>query len=313
MSLNIEGINCARCKAYLFNEDDIVYCPVCGAPHHRECYNALGHCALEELHGTELEYSKEKELEKIEKLSGNNDKSEKTNESFETVTCRMCGEKYSKNSRSCPRCNAPNFSAMNGFEYFDFLGGVPKDYKIAENVTADDAKRFVMANTHRYIPKFASLNKTKKISWNWFAFLFPSGWMISRKMFKNGIIAGVLTILATLITYPLNLSLYNLGVTSATTSAGLFLSLIEALPKIDAFAIVFAAVGGVADLAIRLFYAMFGDYLYKSHTISQITKIKSESDDVDFSYRKKGGVNILYFFIATLIMQYLPTIIIQFI
>ena len=49
MSLNTEGVSCVRCHAYLFPEDDIVYCPVCGAPHHRECYNQLGHCALEEM------------------------------------------------------------------------------------------------------------------------------------------------------------------------------------------------------------------------------------------------------------------------
>ena len=60
MSLNEKGLSCAGCKAYLFEEDDIVYCPVCGAPHHRECYNRTGHCALEELHGTENEYDAEK-------------------------------------------------------------------------------------------------------------------------------------------------------------------------------------------------------------------------------------------------------------
>ena len=32
MSLNTEGVSCVRCHAYLFPEDDIVYCPVCGAP-----------------------------------------------------------------------------------------------------------------------------------------------------------------------------------------------------------------------------------------------------------------------------------------
>ena len=58
MSLKTEGVTCARCHAYLFPEDDIVYCPVCGAPHHRECYNELGHCALEELHGTDKQYDK---------------------------------------------------------------------------------------------------------------------------------------------------------------------------------------------------------------------------------------------------------------
>ena len=63
MSLNTEGVSCVRCHAYLFPEDDIVYCPVCGAPHHRECYNQLGHCALEEFHGTDRQYDKVKARE----------------------------------------------------------------------------------------------------------------------------------------------------------------------------------------------------------------------------------------------------------
>ncbi len=312
MSLNIEGSSCARCKAYLFKEDDVVYCPICGAPHHRECYNALGHCALEELHGTDREYSKEKEMAALAELSQNTENSEDTN-SYNLVSCRMCGEKYDGKNRNCPRCNAPNLSAMNGFEGFDFLGGVPKDYKIDEDVTADEAKRFVIANTHRYIPKFATLNKAKKLSWNWFAFLFPCGWMLSRKMFKSGIIIGILTILANLITYPLNLTLYNLGVTTSASSADLIVSIAEVLPQIDVSAIIFAFVGFFADIIIRLFSGMYGDYMYKSHTVAQIKKIKSQSDDIDYSYRKNGGVNIFNFFIATLILQYVPTILIYFI
>ena len=58
MSLNDQNQTCALCHAYLFAEDDVVYCPECGAPHHRECYNKLNKCALEELHGTENQYDK---------------------------------------------------------------------------------------------------------------------------------------------------------------------------------------------------------------------------------------------------------------
>ena len=53
MSADLKGKTCGVCHAYLFPEDDVVFCPVCGAPHHRECYNKIGHCALEEAHGTE--------------------------------------------------------------------------------------------------------------------------------------------------------------------------------------------------------------------------------------------------------------------
>ena len=56
MSLSVEGQKCPVCHAYLFDDDDVVFCPICGAPHHRDCYNAIGHCALEDKHGTDEQY-----------------------------------------------------------------------------------------------------------------------------------------------------------------------------------------------------------------------------------------------------------------
>ena len=49
--MNYKGVSCPVCKQEFKEGDDIVVCPVCGAPHHRACYHQLGHCALEqELH-----------------------------------------------------------------------------------------------------------------------------------------------------------------------------------------------------------------------------------------------------------------------
>ena len=41
MSIRTEEEQCVVCHAYLFSDDDVVYCPECGAPHHRECYNGI--------------------------------------------------------------------------------------------------------------------------------------------------------------------------------------------------------------------------------------------------------------------------------
>ena len=51
------GLDCPACHRPFIEEDDIVVCPVCGAPHHRDCWNRLGHCACEESHGTDHELS----------------------------------------------------------------------------------------------------------------------------------------------------------------------------------------------------------------------------------------------------------------
>lgn len=277
MYLKSGELSCVRCKAYLFNEDDVVYCPVCGAPHHRECYNALGHCALEELHGTEKEYSREKIDEQKQQVE------EKKQE---------------------PKKNSAFVNQMGAFADFDFLGGVPADYDLGEGVTADEAKNFVLANTHRYIPKFAVLNSKNRVSWNWLAFLFPSGWMFSRKMYKSGIITALLTIAANCLSYPLSLKLYSLGFNTNGYLGENLSSITDMLPQIGLAVIFLALAGTFFDLGIRLVSALFGDYIYKKHTINSIKKINEESTDRLVDYRKKGGTNLLLFLLGTFIVQY---------
>lgn len=311
MSLNTEGVSCVRCHAYLFPEDDIVYCPVCGAPHHRECYNQLGHCALEEFHGTDRQYDKVKAREAEQNAA----EMPNTGENAEgLITCQMCHEKYDFALNACPKCGAPNIAKAGGsFVNFDFLGGVPADYDIGGGITADEAKRFVAANTPRYIPKFAVLNAKNKLSWNWLAFLFPCGWMLSRKMYKNGVIAGLLTAISTLFYLPFMNAVSNLGFSANETQAQLMQNIYEHLPKMGAAVLAAMLVGFILNIAVRLLSALFGDYLYKQYAISSIKTIRAESEDMDYDYRKKGGVNIFLFLIGTMAVQYLPALIAIFI
>lgn len=307
MSLNTEGVSCVRCHAYLFPEDDIVYCPVCGAPHHRECYNQLGHCALEEFHGTDRQYDKVKAREEEQAAA----EMPNTGENAEgLITCQMCHEEYDFALNACPKCGAPNIAKAGGsFVNFDFLGGVPADYDIGDGITADEAKRFVAANTPRYIPKFAVLNAKNKLSWNWLAFLFPCGWMLSRKMYKNGVIAGLLTVISSLFYLPFMNAINNLGTTPGETQAQIMQSIYEHLPKMGAAVIAALLAGFVLNIAVRILSALFGDYLYKQYAISSIKTIRAESEDMDYDYRKKGGVNIFLFLLGTMAVQYLPALI----
>lgn len=287
MSLNNKEINCALCHAYLFPEDDIVYCPVCGAPHHRECYNSLDRCALEEFHGTENQY---------DKLQAKKQTEQKPPEEEKTQTN--------------PQTQFPPFGQ---FANIDFLGGVPADYKLGQNVTAKEARDFVLSNTMRYIPKFARLTPKNKISWNFLAFLFPSAWFLSRKMYKNGIIAGLLSVIATLLTIPLNNTLYNLGVLGSSSYQEIMQTLTANISEISV-AVVFASfIGGILNLIIRIICGLFGDYWYKNHVVRTITEIKKESEDIRHDFQKYGGVNFFFFFVGLLAVQYIPAIIAIFI
>lgn len=283
MNSQNNGITCSLCHSYLFEDDDVVYCPVCGAPHHRDCYNRIGHCALEELHGTDRQYDKVKRAAEQENPP--------------------------KTENEKPNNDTYADSPFSGFNGVDFLGGVPADYQIDNGVTAKEARDFVLTNTMRYIPKFAKLNDKNKISWNFLAFIFPCGWFLSRKMYKHGIVTGLLTIISTLLSIPLNNTFYNLGIMDATTYPQMLTLLAENMGKISGAVLIASFIGGIFSFAIRIISALLGDYWYKSHAVSTIKEIKSSSEDIAFDFRKRGGVNLFLFFLGVLAVQYIPALI----
>lgn len=292
MSLNKTNEKCAVCQAYLFEDDDTVYCPECGAPHHRECYNSVGHCGLEQFHGTDSQY-KRSETQNQE-VTTKQEIGE--HESENTVVCNMCGAKYDKQENACPNCDTPNVAKFGGrFITFDFLGGVPSDTDLGEGVTAEEAKRFVVSNTHRYIPKFLKFKSGKKLSWNWLAFITPCGWFLSRKMYGIGAFLAALQIAFKILMFPIANIVYEyLPMIENQGAAGLSPELaVEILSKIGILPIVIVWGIALINLAIMLISAMFGDYIYKKHVISTIVKIKADSEDIDNDFRKKGGVNLL--------------------
>ncbi len=299
MSSEFKGLSCARCKSYLFEEDDVVFCPVCGAPHHRACYNALGHCALEELHGTENEYSRKKAEPEEESENSS---------SADTVKCQMCGEEYDASFNRCNKCGAPNISRITGFPQFDFLGGVPNGLDLGDGVTADEAKQFVLSNTHRYIPKFAKLNKSRKKSWNWLAFITPSGWLLSRKMYKSGIIAIVLTVISTILSYPF----YSAINVSETTVIATTVDMLKMFNEAGPVAIFMLILSLALDAAIRLIPAFFGDYWYKNYVISSIKKIEKSGEEKNEAFRKKGGVSFILLMLGIFIPNFIVRIILLF-
>lgn len=301
MSLKINGEKCAVCKAYLFEEDDVVYCPDCGAPHHRDCYNSIGHCGLEEFHGTDNQYKKPepvKEEHPREPIQNN------------LITCGMCGEKYEAEENSCPNCNTPNITKAGGrFITFDFLGGVPADTDLGNGVTANEAKKFVVNNTHRYIPKFVGFKKGKKASWNWLAFLTPCGWLMSRKMYLLGAVIGALEVAFTLLSVPLTAALNQLDTSSVRGSIELTNLILENISTIGVTAIYAAAIGGFLSIALSVIIATFGDLIYRNRVISKASEINRESEDKAEDYRKKGGVSLPAAVLGYFAVSYLPTII----
>lgn len=64
------GLKCPVCGKKFTADDDIVVCPVCGAPYHRACYQKVGACIFQDKHGTSEAWSPPKRTPRKTRVPG---------------------------------------------------------------------------------------------------------------------------------------------------------------------------------------------------------------------------------------------------
>ena len=298
MSTKNEKLSCVVCHAYLFEDDDVVYCPICGAPHHRDCYESIGHCVLEEYHGTDKEYAKPViEQSSVEEKIEEND----------LKTCFFCKKEIEKDAKICPYCGRP---AVRGAHFtIDLSGGVSDKEELDEGVTVKQVKPLVAVNTQRYLPKFLNFKKGGKASWNWLAFLFPQGWFFSRKMYKLGTLVTTALLAFQICLFPIISVLAQVELTD-NNEVVMYLTnyFYDSLAKGNFWPFLAVMIGGLGPIAVRIFSGIFADRAYYSHIISR-AKSRNESplSDEEF-YHKFGGVSIFAFLLGVMALNYLPSL-----
>lgn len=311
MSNRYEGIKCPVCNGYLFEDaDDIVVCPLCGAPHHRACYHSIGHCGLEVLHGTDQQY------DKVQKA-----RQEKEEHAKAEAVCPHCGKPIAQDTLCCPHCGkmpgeAEQPQPETPFRHYaaqiDPLGGVHPATDLGNGVTAKEAASFIKMNTTRYIPKFASHSKT---SWNWLAFLLPHGFFFFRKMYKQGFLASAIYIAATVLSMPWQAEWLNMISTLPVnaTQRDLFAKIASGDMRFTSAAILLLAVSLLLNLALRILCGLFADRWYKSHVLRTVKQLSSlEPEEREEKYIKKGMPNLYILLLVTLAFSWLPGILLLF-
>lgn len=150
---------CPVCNNKFTDEDDVVVCPECGTPHHRECYFSNGGCFNEDKHNSTeniAESYTNKDYEKQQKAPLITVEIDKSNN----------GEKsdvFSNNKINPSPSQTPLIGGKHGYLY---------------EIAIEKNQRF-------YIPRFVIMDKfNKKISWNIMSFISPMAWALYRKMYK---------------------------------------------------------------------------------------------------------------------------------
>lgn len=288
--MKYHNTKCPVCEKPLKEGEDIVVCPDCGAPYHRECYKELGKCAFEHLHANGEAWTPEENEEPTDAADVKEEAAD------DGVVCPRCGEENEEGDRVCRTCGFPLHlqRQMGGMPQQDpnaqfgagqvpfspFMGRstVQPDEEI-DGIKAQDYANFVGRSAHYFLPRFKELSTTKARVLNWSAFFFQGGYFLYRKMYGMGILMFAAQIL---------LAVPQAIVTFQTLTMP---TLMQNSASLETFSNI-SMICEVLLLVLRFICGFFANTLYKSHCEKKINKIKEEAkgESYEETLKKKGGV-----------------------
>lgn len=318
---------CDGCSEVMLESDDIVVCPECGTPQHRECYKKNNQCVNAHLHAEGFDWrtanaEPEKEPEPIVENPVAQENEQAPQGIFPDFTAD--GE--------IPDVPLPEFN-IDGVYVNGQTFGADEDIGGA---TVREVVTYTQVNSRHYLKRFIK-NKNRKsfISWNWGAFFFGPAWFFYRKLYKVGAIFLVLAISATIAVMPLTTKLDS----AATKLEPLYNQLIEKLESgVDETdeaaqaeleklsgeitAILKGAlpysltVLGATYAVSQIIPALIANSFYRKKMLEDINFAKRATSDpkvLKFSLIRRGGVSLIAGLFATLAASYLPNIIMSFV
>lgn len=284
---------CPVCEKEFSGEDDIVVCPLCGTPHHRECYKKNGECGNFDEHSKGFRWTPEVK---------------ETSEPAPEQPQNPYNPVY--NSQQAPT-TAFFSGGANPLSLF------PKEME--EDVTTAEVAEFVQLNSFKYIQNFFYA-KSKKNTFSWTAFLLAPYWFFYRKLHKIGAIMLAIMVASSIIfslpsaSEKLSEDLYNFIIQyenveqpETEEEAEEFLteyrSGFVSVFKNNLAGTVLLVSQLAVLLAMHLFAGLKANKLYYNHTIKSIRKIKAETQDENqqkLLYFKQGGISVSATILAVL-------------
>lgn len=241
--LYYEGLSCPVCQTPFSSDDDMVVCPQCGLPHHRECWLKENRCAMESLHGTELQWNKETAT----------NKSESTQTIPEQQTTHYTPPLQEYTPAYTPSSVAENYHQT---QYVD-------------GVSVTDLTAVVGNNTLYYIPRFLRLSQKQSGGWNWAAFLLGQWWLIYRKQYFWGILLFVFQTVLDL------LAVFMWKDVPANATMMEITEIVLQNPLSIPWAIAY-----YGYLFTRIFLGFRGNRLYLRHCQSKIRRLREKTPDL---------------------------------
>ncbi|MDD5952336.1 MAG: RING finger protein [Oscillospiraceae bacterium] len=335
--IDYTGMECPVCGKPFTKDDDIVVCPECGAPHHRECYAAHGRCGCAEQHGTSQAWDKVHENRSTKKAcpfcQGLNEE--------DAVFCSHCGRALSEpgpqqngNPQGQPY-GAPPFNGQQPFNGQPPFGGQPfpgantfhisPQDELEDGVTYGEAAQVVRSNVPFYMMVFYRIKNLNRNRFNFAAFFFGASWLLYRKQYKTaGIFIGINAVLtaasllvSTFVSGPILQNIYNnLGITDNTLVTNTLMNQVsDAIRALDTGHLLLLALPMVFSLMALIVNIVLGakaNRWYLNHCVQTAKRVRQEATtpmEQEAAYQKRGGVNMalaMALLVIYVLANYLP-------
>ena len=255
---------CIICGKPFGADDDIVTCPECGTPYHRDCWKQTGRCINDALHSSgESWLSQRKKQIESERDAARSAREEEDGRADDNVPPLYDGVRLNPND-PC-------------------LGMDPAEK--LESATIRETAEFVNSNRFYYLPLFRLMKRTgKKISLNLLGLLCPQFYFVNRKMWGLALVSMLLRLVLEIPTF----------IMTITTRLEI------AIPWVDVNTHAFQTVSGLCyfvQIVVSVFWGLFVNYFYYRYTQRRITGIRKESgsegERLYPKLREAGGTSLL--------------------
>lgn len=262
-----ENNKCPVCEKEFAEGDDVVVCPECGTPHHRECYKSIGKCANKNLHATDFIYKRDKyKAEEAEKIN-------------QVPIYNLADEIKTAVEASV------NADASDGEKADSDIKQNESDEIKIDGVAVSDVKTVVGVNSEKFIKRFS---KNRKIGWNWGAFFFGPYYFMFRKMYGESLVFLALPYAVNMIinyAFESAMLVYNniytemlkIMMTYDYAKLSDFLKDSLAAPENkQAWTIFFVTMG--ISLLLRIIAAVIADFQYRKKVVKAIKTVDEKVD-----------------------------------
>lgn len=266
---NYYGTPCSICGKPLREGEDIVVCPECGTPYHRECYAKEGRCVHAAQHGSfdyERHVQPAADVRRCPNCGASN--------TPENLFCENCGTPLGEGpaANNAPQQNMSGsqnagFLPQNGFNgsipepLRDAVGGAATLSKQYDGIDTRDWVQYIGNSAPYYLFQFERMDRSgRKAGICWSALFFAPYYFLYRKMWSWALASAVALCAVSVPSFLQLLVDMNvpLGFTLSANVLNTMLSICFVL-----------------DLVLRVALGAYAFYLYRRHAGKKILAMKA--------------------------------------